>query len=262
MTKSNLRGIPRDTVFLSYRRDDVPWAAARLADHLEHHLGVGSVFRDVNSISSGINFRDRLLDAISRSAIGLVVIGPKWHDSFDARHPEHDYVLWEVATLLRMGKKVVPVLFEDAPLSSRVLPASIDDLRFLQGTILRDDTTYGATIETLSALALSCVGTIAPTLEASVLARFFIDATADVDDLRSLLLGSPIGRGLRDRMPGASASLAEHAVCAAAFIADLVDKELLLALRTYLIEEIPRYRAVLEEELFCLEDTTESHRGK
>lgn len=260
----DLRGVSRDSVFLSYRHDDVPWAAARLADQLEHRLGVGSVFRDVSSIPSGIDFRARLLEAISRCAVGIVVIGPKWHDSFEMKHAEHDYVLWEITTLLRTGKKVIPLLFESASLVGRALPVSLDSIRYLQSTSIRDDTTYGTTIDRLSDVVLSCVGITNSAFEVPALVRFFIDAVADVDDLRSLLLGSPIGRELRARMPSHLASLAEHAAFAANFIADLAETERLLALRDYLIEEIPRYRAEIENTLLRIrpQNATESDRGK
>ena len=71
------------TVFVSYRRDDVPDATDRLAESLVQRLGREHVFVDVDSIDIGAPFA-QVIDAwISRSDVLLAVIGRGWLSATD-----------------------------------------------------------------------------------------------------------------------------------------------------------------------------------
>ncbi len=69
----------RDHVFISCRRDDARGASGRLYDWLRIAFGRERVFRDVASIGVG-KWRDRIDDALARSAVCVAVIGPHWAD--------------------------------------------------------------------------------------------------------------------------------------------------------------------------------------
>src|SRR4029453_16423395 len=70
-------------VFISYRRDDTrPWAIA-LRDQLAQAFGERRVFFDVDSMNAG-NWRAQIDQALERSAVVLVVIGPRWTTAADA----------------------------------------------------------------------------------------------------------------------------------------------------------------------------------
>jgi hypothetical protein len=47
-------------IFISYRRDDAAYPAGWLFDRLAAHFGTGRVFKDVDSIQFGDDFRLRL----------------------------------------------------------------------------------------------------------------------------------------------------------------------------------------------------------
>jgi hypothetical protein len=47
-------------IFISYRRDDVPGYVARLEDYLEKEFGEHSVFRDVEDIAGGTEWREAI----------------------------------------------------------------------------------------------------------------------------------------------------------------------------------------------------------
>ena len=70
-------------VFISYRRDDSQEVTGRLHDHLVARFGKETVFKDVDSIPLGADFRHATKQAIESSDVLLVVIGPQWLDAKD-----------------------------------------------------------------------------------------------------------------------------------------------------------------------------------
>ena len=101
--------------FLSYRRDDSPGHAGRLADHLLSRFGAGSVFLDVESIEAGADFTAEIADAIARSDAVLIVIGPSWLDAREASgarrlNDPDDFVRTEVRAALDADVRLIPVL--------------------------------------------------------------------------------------------------------------------------------------------------------
>ena len=119
------------TVFLSYRRDDVPDATDRLAISLVERLGRDHVFVDVDSIDIGAPFATVIKDWISRCDVLLAVIGRGWLTATDdegARRLENpgDYVRLELEAALSREMRVVPVLVHGAQMPKRgELPESL-----------------------------------------------------------------------------------------------------------------------------------------
>ena len=129
-------------VFISYRRSDTTGEAGRLADSLESVLGAACVFRDADDIEAGEDFEDVLKRELADTRVVVVLIGKKWLAELASRQtrPERDFVRIEIATALRLGKRVIPVLLQGADLPAAAdLP---DDLRALvnrQALSLRDE---------------------------------------------------------------------------------------------------------------------------
>lgn len=129
-------------VFISYRRSDTTGQAGRLADSLENLLGAACVFRDADDIPAGEDFAAFLQRELAGTGVTIVLIGKKWLAELNSRldRPEPDFVRIEIATALKLGKRVVPVLLDGAELPSAAsLP---DDLRGLvnrQAINLRDE---------------------------------------------------------------------------------------------------------------------------
>ncbi len=119
-------------VFVSYRRSDSKDFAARLADRLGSLLEVKSVFFDVESIAFGEHFPHRLEQEIDRSDVVVAVIGPAWRGPEGGENriaADGDFVRAEIARALQKGKRVIPVLVDDAPMpTASDLPADIADL--------------------------------------------------------------------------------------------------------------------------------------
>jgi hypothetical protein len=129
-------------IFISYRRDDAQGEAGRLSDSLGKAFGESSIFLDVEGIQPGHDFRQVLEARIATCTVLLALIGPDWLQSTDASGQRrlddpHDFVRLEIATALRRGIPVVPVLVRQARMvSSEALPADLSALAFRQAVEL------------------------------------------------------------------------------------------------------------------------------
>ena len=121
-------------VFLSYRRKDNPHAVGRLFDALTSQFGNERVFQDVPSNPYGSDYASNIESAINKCRIMLVIIGHEWlgiDSENGARRIDEpkDYVRFEVSTALQLGKEVIPVIIDDAPLPhSEILPCNLKPL--------------------------------------------------------------------------------------------------------------------------------------
>ncbi len=130
-------------IFLSYRRSDSQDTTARLADRLNDLPRIKSVFLDVESIAAGEAFPERLRSAMAEATVCLVLIGGEWTGQSKAGQTsrikaDDDFVRMEVAEALRLGKRVIPVLLNEAPMPSRdQLPEDLHPLLERNALFLR-----------------------------------------------------------------------------------------------------------------------------
>ena len=68
--------MPRITI--SYRREDTLDITGRIFDRLERHFGREAVFRDIDSIPPGADFRRHIERVLDESDIILAIVGPRW----------------------------------------------------------------------------------------------------------------------------------------------------------------------------------------
>lgn len=131
--------------FISYRVTSERHVALFLRGRLEEHFGAGSVFRDVDSLRAGEDYRAAIVRALAGVRMLLAVIGAGWTEVCgpDGRRRldnSGDWVRLEIATALRTGITVVPVLVDDARLPTRAeLPADLAGLAYRQAVRLRND---------------------------------------------------------------------------------------------------------------------------
>jgi hypothetical protein len=117
-------GTAAPKVFICYRREETAAYAGRLYDAAVARLGAANVFMDVD-LAPGLDFVERITDAVGACKVLLVVMGPRWatvaHDGEKPRvaDPE-DYVRLEVQTALRRSEvTVIPVLVAGAQMPDR-----------------------------------------------------------------------------------------------------------------------------------------------
>jgi hypothetical protein len=114
--------------FISYRREDAPSEAARIADRLRAALGEDHVFFDVDTLQGGDLFPKIIEERIDVCDVLLVIIGKTWLSPRLAS--ETDWVRHEVERALARKIRVIPVLVsKDAQLPTAAeLPPSLVEL--------------------------------------------------------------------------------------------------------------------------------------
>ncbi|MCA9912858.1 MAG: TIR domain-containing protein [Anaerolineae bacterium] len=137
-------------LFLSYRRLDSIFTDLIYYKLLEK-FNANRIFRDVESIDMGSDFREAIRDAITETDCMLVIIGPEWISTTDEDgkprlHKSLDYVRFEVEDALRRDKPIIPVLLNDTPMPTAdqlpvdMIPlASKNAIRVRQGQDFAED---------------------------------------------------------------------------------------------------------------------------
>ena len=131
-------------IFISYRRDDTADITGRIYDRLVQRFGKPSVFKDVDSIPFGTDFRKHLTNSVAQCSVLLVVIGRYWmaeKDNGRRRTDEpHDFVRIELEAALQRDIPIIPLIIQGAAMpSEHELPATIRGLVYRQGIAIRHD---------------------------------------------------------------------------------------------------------------------------
>jgi hypothetical protein len=122
-------------ITISYRRDDSGVIAGRIFDRLVAHYGSDTVFRDIDNIPPGIDYRKYIESALQTTNVVLAIVGPHWVGQSPGGgvriHDRTDLVRIEVATALRRDIPVIPVLVGNATMPRPdELPDELQDLPY------------------------------------------------------------------------------------------------------------------------------------
>lgn len=156
-------------IFISYRRQDTADITGRIYDHLKLRFGKPAVFKDVDSIEAGRDYRACLDSKLKECSVVLVVIGDDWlrEDPKTGAprldNPE-DFVRSEVeAALRRKDVRVIPLLVEGAsmPLPDS-LPEGMKDLVYRQARVIGHDPDFDMHMDALIKELESIFGTCQP----------------------------------------------------------------------------------------------------
>lgn len=130
-------------IFISYRRDDSEGEAGRLYDDLTRVFDrPGAVFMDVSDIHPGKDFRQAIDENVARCTALLAIIGPAWTTIQDASgvrriDQPNDFVRLEIASALKRGIDVIPVLVHGAHMPRpEELPGDLQNLAYRNGVEL------------------------------------------------------------------------------------------------------------------------------
>jgi len=131
-------------IFISYRREDSQHQADRLHAALSRKMPKRNIFIDVDNIPVGVNFVQHLDQQVAQCEVLLALIGPDW---LEAKNPEtgkrrlddpKDFVRIEIASALKRGIPVAPILLDGAPFPPEgSLPDELKALTLRNGVEVR-----------------------------------------------------------------------------------------------------------------------------
>jgi hypothetical protein len=144
-------------IFISYRRADSADVTGRIYDRLAEHFDGSTIFKDVDSIPPGIDFKEHLEKAVERCKIFLVVIGDRWLEAagsmYENRlHDPRDFVRIEVEAALNRNILIIPLLVRGASMpTEEKLPPSIRKLVYRNAIPIRADPDFHRDMDRLTA---------------------------------------------------------------------------------------------------------------
>jgi hypothetical protein len=142
-------------IFICYRREDTCDIAGRIGDRLEDRFGKENIFRDVDHIPLGVDFRKHLGNAVQGCEILIAVIGPDWLEAADTKgkprlEDERDFVRIEIEAALQRDIPVIPVLVGGATMPAEEdLPPALKELAFRNGIEIHKDPAFRQDVDRL-----------------------------------------------------------------------------------------------------------------
>lgn len=144
-------------IFISYRREDSKHAVGRLHAALKRHVRdpKRDIFIDIDNIPKGVDFLEHLDQQVAQCDVMLAVIGPAWLSVKDPNTNRRrlddpaDFVRIEVASALKRGIPVVPVVLDETKIpSAQSLPDDLQALSRRNGERLEHES-FDADVERL-----------------------------------------------------------------------------------------------------------------
>ncbi|MEK9142741.1 MAG: SUMF1/EgtB/PvdO family nonheme iron enzyme [Nitrospirota bacterium] len=130
-------------ILISYRREDSADVTGRIYDRLVQQFGREAVFKDVDSIPWGVDFRAYLDEQVAKCDVFLAVIGRDWLRGKGRKGKSRledpgDFVRIEIESALKRQIPVIPILVRGASIPpAEQLPNSIQDLPYRHGLPVR-----------------------------------------------------------------------------------------------------------------------------
>jgi hypothetical protein len=138
---------------ISYRRADSGIITGRIFDRLIAHYGREAVFRDIDNIPFGVDFRKHVDKVLGDSDLVLAVVGPQWF----GRHPwrsrlnsPEDPVRVEIEAALKKSTPLIPVLVLGARMPRAAsLPKSVRNFAYRNAVTVDADRDFDVHISRL-----------------------------------------------------------------------------------------------------------------
>jgi hypothetical protein len=152
---SHKKRVRAKNIFISYRRDDSPDVTGRIYDHLVEQYGKAAIFKDVDSIPFGVDFRVHLKAIVEKCDVVLAVVGDSWltiTNSAGQRRldDERDFVRIEIESALQRDIPVVPILVQGALMPHEAdLPPALKEFAYRNATTVRHDPDFHVDMERL-----------------------------------------------------------------------------------------------------------------
>ncbi len=144
-------------IFVSYRRSDSADIAGRIYDRLIGKFGKDPIFKDVDSIPLGLDFKEYLDRKVGECDVLLAIIGDRWLEASDSTGKHRlddpsDFVRIEIQSALERGIPVIPLLVRDAHIPpEESLPSGLRKLVYRNGIPIRSDPDFHRDMDRLIA---------------------------------------------------------------------------------------------------------------
>ena len=142
-------------IFISYRRADSADVTGRIYDRLIDQFGKSAIFKDVDSIPPGLDFKEHLEKAVAKCRVFLVIIGDRWLEVTDSKRKNRlqdpsDFVRIEIEAALNKNILIIPLLVGGALMpAEKKLPASLQKLVYRNGLPIRSDPDFHGDMDRL-----------------------------------------------------------------------------------------------------------------
>jgi TIR domain len=142
-------------IFLSYRRGETSDVTGRIYDRLVQHFGADSIFKDVDSIPLGVDFRQHLAESVAQCGLLVAVVGRQWTgrqeaDKSGGVSDPRDFVRVEVEAAMQRRIPVIPVLVQGASLPrEEELPESLQPFAYYNAVAVRSDPDFHSDVARL-----------------------------------------------------------------------------------------------------------------
>jgi hypothetical protein len=146
----------REAIFISYRRQDSADVTGRIYDRLVQRYSREQIFKDVDSIPLGVDFREHLGNVVGKCSLLLAVIGPQWTSAVGPNgrrlDDKSDFVRIEIEAALARNIPVIPLLVGGAALPDESqLPDSLGPITYRNGIQVRADPDFHRDMDRLIA---------------------------------------------------------------------------------------------------------------
>jgi TIR domain len=132
-------------IFISYRREDSAASAGRVYDRLNGRFPSNRIFIDVDNIAPGVDFVKAIEKSVGSCDVLISIVGKHWLTATDEDGKRRldntdDFIRLEIATALKRGIRVIPVLVDGALMPrSGDLPDELKSLIRLQALKVSQD---------------------------------------------------------------------------------------------------------------------------
>lgn len=130
------------SIFISYRREDSREITGRICDRLNGEFGKETIFRDVDSIPAGVDFREHIGNTIDHCQVLLAIIGNQWLNAKNSKGERrlelaNDPLRVEIETALNKKIPVIPVLVKNSTMpDADELPQNLQPLAYRNAIII------------------------------------------------------------------------------------------------------------------------------
>ncbi len=174
-------------IFISYRRNDAPFATHQVYNKLASDFGYKAIFMDIYDIPIATDFMDCLDAALNECGVLVAIIGDDWLRLLreNQQTGKDDLVSLEIRTALERGIPLIPVLVERAIMPNETqLPHELHKLSRCNAEKLRSGRDLKPDLQALADTIEQWVPKAPETLPSSWEKRYLEALIRQCDDLK------------------------------------------------------------------------------